>query len=157
MHVVIKTICRWKMISRTQKNKKPPVEKEKTEGGSSSGIFRVVPHNHHIFGAGCKGGMCLRKARQSSNVVYVHWAAAAVPRCCQHIANDLYTMLQGNCTMLTPRNPGGLRNCSKQFCFIYYQPELEIMLFKGQRLFYYQGSRMKKVACILGLKEIFFF
>lgn len=40
----------------------------------------------------------------------------------------------------TLKNPGGLGNCSKQFYFVYYQPELEIM-FKGQRLFYYQGQR----------------
>lgn len=52
-------------------------------------------------------------------------------------------------TSLPWKKTGVLGNCSKQFYFIYYQPKLEIM-FKGQRLFYYQCSKAKKVAYILG-------
>lgn len=59
------------------------------------------------------------------------------------ILQRIYTRRYKETTALTPKNPGGLGNCSKQLWFIYYQPELEILLFKGQRLFYYQGSRTK--------------
>lgn len=64
----------------------------------------------------------------------------------------IYTRGYKKPIMLTQQNPRGLGNCCKQFCFTYYQPELGLMLSKGQRLFYYQGS--SKVECVLGLNGI---
>jgi len=62
--------------------------------------------------------------------------------------------LQEDCTMLTLKNPGGLGSSSKQFCFVYYQSELEMVLFKDQRSSDCQGSRTEKVACSLRLNRI---
>lgn len=48
-------------LSRTQKNKKSAMEKKKADGGSSSGIVRVVPCNHVTPALDAKLGCALEK------------------------------------------------------------------------------------------------